>query len=342
MDLYSTSDLLEVIGKMEPISSYWLDLCFPDTYTSDKQEILFDLIDEDRRMAPFVSPMVEGKVMSQRGYSTKVFTPAYLKPKAVVDPNKIQLRRAGEQLTGSMSLQQRYDAAVAGIISDHNKMHMRRREWMAAQAIITGGVTVSGEAYETQNLTFGRAAGQTITLSGAALWSASTGTPLADLETWSRLVQVSTGYPIVRFTMGLDAWDAFISNASVQAYIEQRRAVDISGTIAPVNGAEVAQPRLRIGQFEIWTYYDVYTSDAGVSTDFLDSKTVIGTAPSEAIKGVRCFGAIMDSDASFQTLEMFPKMWKQPDPSVTYLMTQSAPLMVPRRINGTLSAAVIA
>lgn len=342
MDLYSTADLLEVIGKMEPVSSYWTDLCFPETYNSDKEEIMFDLISKDRRMAPFVSPMVEGKVMSQRGYTTSVFKPAYLKPKAVVDPNKIQTRLAGEAITGTLTLQQRYDAAVAGILADHNTMHQRRREWMSAEAIIKGSITVSGDSYETANVNFGRAVNQDVTLSGGALWSAGTANPLADLETWSRRVQKSTGYPITRFTMGLDAWDAFVTHPAIQAYVEQRRAVSIEGTIAPVNGAQVAEPRLRIGKFEIWTYYDVYEADNGSETEFLDSKSVIGTAPAEAIKGLRCYGAIMDSDASYQTLELFPKMWKQQDPSVTFLMTQSAPLMVPRRINGTLAAKVLA
>ena len=39
---------------------------------------------------------------------------------------------------------------------------------------------------------------------------------------------------------------------------------------------------------------------------------------------------------------MFPKMWDQEDPSVTFLMTQSAPLPVPVNINNTLRARVVA
>ena len=47
-------------------------------------------------------------------------------------------------------------------------------------------------------------------------------------------------------------------------------------------------------------------------------------------------------DADLQALDIFPKMWKNPDPSVIYLMSQSAPLMIPSRPNCTLRARVVA
>ena len=54
-----------------------------------------------------------------------------------------------------------------------------------------------------------------------------------------------------------------------------------------------------------------------------------------AINGISCYGAIMDRRAQLQALSMFPKVWDEEDPSVTYSMTQSAPLMVPLRPNNT-------
>jgi hypothetical protein len=57
--------------------------------------------------------------------------------------------------------------------------------------------------------------------------------------------------------------------------------------------------------------------------------------------GVRAFGAILDSKAGLQALPIFAKMWDQEDPSVTFVMSQSAPLMVPRDPNGSLYASVL-
>ena len=56
-------------------------------------------LDTARRLAPFVSPLVAGKAERSRGYSTRSFTPAYVKPKHVVEPSKAMKRRAGERLT---------------------------------------------------------------------------------------------------------------------------------------------------------------------------------------------------------------------------------------------------
>ena len=59
------------------------------------------------------------------------------------------------------------------------------------------------------------------------------------------------------------------------------------------------------------------------------------------IGGVRGFGAIRDKRAGLQALEVFSKMWEEEDPSVEYLMSQSAPLMVPRNPNATFKIKVV-
>jgi hypothetical protein len=60
---------------------------------------------------------------------------------------------------------------------------------------------------------------------------------------------------------------------------------------------------------------------------------VIGTGGS--LNGTRCYGAIRDKRAGLAAMSLFPKMWDQEDPSVTYTMTQSAPLMVPGNPNNS-------
>jgi hypothetical protein len=71
----------------------------------------------------------------------------------------------------------------------------------------------------------------------------------------------------------------------------------------------------------------------GYEIEMMDSYDVVGTGPQ--LRGTRCFGAIMDKKAQLRSLELFPKMWDQEDPSQTFTMTQSAPLMVPGEPNGS-------
>ena len=56
--------------------------------------------------------------------------------------------------------------------------------------------------------------------------------------------------------------------------------------------------------------------------------------------GVRAFGAIMDVDANLQSLTLFPKMFKVDDPAGVFVMTQSSPLMIPRRPDGSMKVNV--
>jgi hypothetical protein len=85
-DLYSTATLLGVV-RVQPVeSSYWLDNFFGRQINFDTEEIMFDRVTSQRRLAPFVSPVVQGRVMRTRGYETRTFRPAYTKPMHVGTP----------------------------------------------------------------------------------------------------------------------------------------------------------------------------------------------------------------------------------------------------------------
>src|SRR5690349_23890676 len=112
-DLYGTATLIEVLRVQKPNSAYWLDSFFGRTINFASEEILFDKVTQQRRLAPFVSPVVQGRVMRKQGYTTTTFRPAYTKPKHVVDPNRQFSRLAGEAIGGNLTPAQRWNAAVA-------------------------------------------------------------------------------------------------------------------------------------------------------------------------------------------------------------------------------------
>lgn len=344
MDLYDTNTLIEVISVQKPASTYWLDLCFPRELQFDTQEILFDQIPEYRNLAPFVAPNVQGRVMRERGFTTKSFRPAYIKPKGVINPFRAIPRRAGEKITGSLSLEQRFDAIVAEQMATQRQQVERRWEWMAARAIIDGEVTVAGDDYPSQTVEFGRHTDLTVQLTGADRWSQNTATPLTDLEDLRTASFRLAGTAIDRVTMGLTAWGYFTSFSAVTDLLK----ADIRGSTTEFNRSiGTGQPfefrgflagQGGVGRLELWTYNDTYHDESDVAQPFLDQNTVVGTGP--GISGYRCFGAIQDIGARLQAMSMFPKMWNQEDPSATYAMTQSAPLMVPAQPNGCFSMSV--
>ena len=344
LEIYSTADLLDVIRVQKGITPYWLNL-FPRVIRSDKEEILFDQVtDGTKELAPFVAPNVQGRVLRERGYNTKAFKPAYVKPKHVVDPSRAIPRMAGEAIGGELTLAQRYDAIVAENMRTERIQIENRWEWMAARAVIDGEVTVVGEDYPSVTVNFGRDASLTGTLLSTAQWGAADADPLSDIEDYRRRVHKLSGTTITRLTFGLDAWALFTANQEVRELLntsyrgsdtEFNRAV-AEGTPYEYRGTLSGQRGM--GRLELYTYAESFVDQDGVAQDILHPLDVVGTGP--GLQGVRCFGAIKDKRAGLKALEMFPKMWDVEDPSVTYTMTQSAPLMVPAQPNASFKLTV--
>ncbi|HEB76895.1 MAG TPA: major capsid protein, partial [Methylothermaceae bacterium] len=135
-----------------------------------------------------------------------------------------------------------------------------------------------------------------------------------------------------------DAFDAFMFNPNVQTALDNRRLQQNEMKLAAV-AKEGGEYRYSFGSIDIYEYGGHYTDDNGVTQPILPSGTVI--VGSTFMEGVRAFGAIRDEAAGFQAMPYYPKSWVDQDPSVRYLLMQSAPLVVPTRVNASLAATVL-
>jgi hypothetical protein len=353
-ELWNTADLLEVAyaDETKPQDGFWLR-DYPIVFTSEAQEIYFDKLPvRDRRLAPFVSPNVQGRVMRSRGRQVASFAPAYVKPKHVVDPSQAIARRAGEPIgllgAQTLSLEERYDAKVAENMRTEREMIERRWDWLACQATTYGSVVISGEDYPTKTVDFGRDPSLTTTLLGGAQWDETTSDPLADIRA-SRKAAFELGRaPVNRFVFGTDAWNAFSAKPQVQDLLDKQKGGSASdynrtgltdgnpyeymGQISGPNGA---------GRIDLWTYANDYEDpEDGLIKQFLNPADVVGIGGN--LGGVRAFGAIMDKKAGLKALPIFPRMWEEDgDLTGTYTMTASAPLMVPTNPNNTFRIRVV-
>lgn len=349
MGVLDTATLLEVQRVQKTPTSFWLEKCFPRQINFTTEFIAFDRVNEDyRRLAPFVAPNVQGKVMAQEGSDMVNFKPAYVKPKHIVEPDAVLVRKPGEALgSGSMTPAQRRDATVADLLARHKTMHTMTREWMAAKAIIDGKVTIEGENYPKVTVDFRRDASLTILLVGAAKWDVGTSTHLADIKAARVAANSKSGAVIRDLVFGANAWALFSAKTDVQALLSTQSRGSDSDFTKMVDGFEDSVEYLGqmsgingSGLVRMWLYSGKYRDEAGVLQDIMDTNTVVGV-DFAAVQGHRCFGAIRDGKAGFQPLDMFPKMWEDEDPWAEYIMTQSAPLMVPAQPNATFSMKVV-
>jgi len=337
--LFSTNAMLGIIAGLPRPSSFLLDLFFPLIQEEATEEIHFDVKDGTRRLAPFVSPLVAGKLVEAHGFETKTFKPAYIKPKMVIDTNRPLKRVAGEKIGGEIHPGQRVEILTADMLDEQVQMIQRRMEVMASETLRTGMVTVSGDQYPTQVVDFGRESGHTITLEGAERWGQSGVKPLALLDAWSLMVLKRSGTKPTTVVMDVDSWSVFKEDEDVRKRLDTRRVIDARlsmGGPAGTGGTYMGT----VDGFDIWAYAEWYIDpEDGEEKPVMPTGTVIMGSP--AIEGTRAFGAIRDGDAGYRAIQFFPKSWADQDPSVRYVMTQSAPLTVPTRPNASLCANVL-
>ena len=329
-----TTTLLGIISRLTPYDVFLLNLIFSEVVTFDTAEIGFDKIFQDHTLAPFVSPMLAGKANTQEGALQKTFRPAYVKPKDVVDPQRVLRRRPGEAIGGSMTAEARRNAIVVDILDEQRQRITNRLEWMASSLLRTGQIVVSGESYKTSVVDFGRAAGNTVTLLTDARWGQSAEDPLGDLQDWMDRMDA----PCTHIIFGNGAFTKFAKNADVKELINTRRGSDTTLELAPAKMKAAYRGRLGGAGPELWTYSGWYIDEEGNQVKFVQDNEVI--LVSQGATGVRAFGAILDGKANYQALEYFPKVWQNEDPAVEFCMTQSAPLPVLPLINSTVCATV--
>jgi hypothetical protein len=344
MDIFSTQYLSEVVRNVKRVPSFFLDTFFSRVQNFVTEEVYFDEVTENPRVAPFVHPMQAGKIIESQGFQTKSFKPAYVKPLLAFTPNQAIKRMAGEALSGSMTPQQRMLASVAQRVSDLNSMWLRRLEIMAAEAVIFGRQTIKGEGFD-KVVSFGRDGAMTFALIEGAKWDVvgADGIGTADIpeqiEAWGSLL-TDRNCSAEILIMDTKAWAKFRKNRLVMEDLDRNNKGSSSQIITSpmINEDGVPQYKGMIGSVEVWVYNATYTDPlTGASTRLLADNTAVLTG--RRIEGVRCFGAIMDLD-SLVSESLFVKSYTENNPSVRYILGQSAPLMVPYRANGAVTVTV--
>lgn len=337
-----THTLLGMYRDVPAPINYFRNLLVGSVFTSEDEWIDFGKITEDRQLAPLVIPTAQGRPIFKEAASVARFKPAYVKPKDPISPSRVLKRRPTENIfqPNTLTPYQRYLQLAGDILSAHRRSIENRLEWLAAEAALYGKVTLSGPDYPTTIVDFGRDASHTITLAGANLWS-SVDAPIVDqLNTWvEKIRRAPFGGPVTRVTIGKNVVGPFLKNKQVLA----TRDLLVRGTDgqpgATIRAGDYSEMIFRMGNLEVWTTSDWYTKPDGSVGEFMNPNGVLLSGPN--LNMVECYGAILDFDAQLRALPVFPKQWKQDDPSATYLMTQSAPLQVPVNPNNTLFATVL-
>lgn len=332
-------------------ASRWLEMFYPNAHMSEQEEIMFDKIDATREIAPYMLPNLPGRpIYRGSGERIETFKPAYTKPKDAVRPNQALKLQPGE-LSKRLALQTpeaRYNSKVIEITRFHRDAITRLWEYMGARALIDGQITInyavdSGSPAHAVTIDFGRDAGHNIVKGAGTRWGDAGVNAWDDLQAWFDLAAAAEfGAAPTDVFMGKDAYTAFMADTNVQAKLNK----DIRGTESVnLDGGLIVKDPLdpftlvgRLGTVNVWLVSGVGNTfkSNGTTVDILKANEVL--LASRAVDGVKAFGAILDAKADLQPAEIFSKMWDQEDPSARFIMSQSAPLMIPVNTNATVKA----
>jgi hypothetical protein len=355
-ELWSTRKLLGVFRDVKPETRYFGQF-FTKQMRSDDEWIDFEKLPvRNRELASFVKPMGRGKGVTAQVVQGYRFKPANLVVEDSVDPLRPLTFQPGidfsmlEGGNGRLSPMQRKELIKAQMAQDLIDMVERRWEWMRAQAIINGTVVCAYVDGSSVTVDFQRAAGHTETLGGGNRWGDS-GVSILDhiASIVDEMNAAAFGGVPTRITMGGGVAAVMRNDEEIKAHMD----INMTGGVHRVDrGLAPADKVYKFGELfiggasgqviELWVNNETYTVD-GSETRYLANNAIVATSTATAINGYECFGMIVDPDAEYQPLPLFPKNFQTGERvKVENLSVESAPLFVPINPNATYKATVIA
>jgi hypothetical protein len=339
IDLYQTRDLIGVLKQMKPARSFLLETFFKKQKVHTTRSFDIDIIKGKRRVAPYVKPVMAGKVMDRDGYTTNSYTPPTVKPMKTMGPEDLGLREPGhtiyEEGDSPASMASR---KVGEYLADMEEAILRAEEIQASQALQTGKVTITGDGYNGMEIDFLMPAAHLVTLLTTERWGQTTGTPMKNLETWTQLVSKDSGiFPNIAI-FGATAWQNFKDREVVAGGTFDMLKVT-TGQIDPKqlpNGVKYLG-YLQEQNLDCYQYVEYYQDSNGVDQPLINANSVI--LGNDNVECTRHYGLIEDLEVN-GAVKRFPSNWIERNPSRLMVMLQSAPLMAMHQSDAFFCATV--
>ena len=346
VNMFETRTMLRALEQMKAARKFLLDTFFKGIEVHDTLNVDIDIIKGTRRMASFVHPRSDGKLVERGGYQTKTYKPPYIKEIIPTEAANLMLRAAGETIyQQNVGLPAQRAARQLGLdLAELDDMITRREEWMAAQALFTGQITVIGDGVDDM-IDFGYESDHKVVLTGTARWDQVADTdksdPLTDFRHWRRRVIQDSGISPDTVVMGSEAIDAYLNHPKVQGVLDNRR-IDM-GQIDPraLPDGVTYYGHIKEGGLDVYGYDEWYLDENGDEQPMVPPKKLL--LGSTNARTARHYGMIQDMDAEANfAVSRYPKSWTEKRSGVRMLMMQSAPLVVPHQIDAFMWAQVIA
>ncbi len=347
VSIYEPRTMGRVVQKLPPVRTFFRSTFFRNEETFVTKNVDVDFKKGSRKVAPFVSRLIGGKIVPNTGYETKTYTPPLVAPEKVTTIDDLLERRPGENMFSGRTPAERAVLKMSEDFVELREQITRREELMCAQAIFTGQIPVIGDGVN-EVIDFHFTNKEKIT-TAAKKWTADTSDPIADLKRWHETVQ-KTGFTNCDIcVMGSDVANAFVNNAKVKDLLDVKNyALAVIQPKQLPNGTTyigtIHELGLDIYKYNEWYLDDWTNPDAPEDKPLVpaDSLALLSTSANYSMY----YGAITLIDEAtgvFRTVEgkYVPDTWAKRKPARRFLSLSSAPLCVPHDVDSWFVATPI-
>jgi hypothetical protein len=335
---YETKTLLAPFDEGPLVPSFLRDTFFTGREYPATPLIEFDFRRGRRKMAPFVAPLVGGKLMERQGFETRFFRAPRIAPVRALRVPDLEPRMMGESIYSARSPADRAAELLAEDAVFCDEAISRREEWMCRQVLVNGALTVTADTGYQMVVDY------TQSSAGAAnnhyvpttKWDQAGSDPLADLEA-ARLATIKdSGISPNIALFGVNAAKVFVRNAQVGTLLDKMRFS--IATIEPIIKDPAVVIFGRVPGLELYEYAEYFEDDAGTIFPMLPDNFVMllsTETPNKIVYGA--FTQLEDVKAKrfvTYTTDRIPFIYGDEEGGALYYRLTSCPLPMPVDILG--------
>jgi hypothetical protein len=336
---YETKTMLAPFEEGPLVSTFLRDTFFTGRDYPATPLIEFDFKRGRRKMAPFVAPLVGGKLMERQGFETRFFRAPRIAPVRALRTPDLEPRMMGETIYSGRTPADRAAELLADDAIFCDEAISRREEWMCRNVLVNGKITVTADTGYSLVIDY------TESSAGAAnnhdvpavKWDVASGSdPLADLETARLNVIKASGIAPNVALFGVNAAKVFIRNPQVSTLLDKQR-FEIAN-ITPIIQSNSVVRFGRVPGMELYEYAEYFEDDAGTIFPMLPDNFVMilsTDTPNKIVYGA--FTQLEDAKAQrFVTYQQsrIPFVYGDEEGGALFYRLTSCPLPMPADILG--------
>lgn len=351
INLYQTQFMLPVVQQILPRHTFLRDRYFRDGTVFPTEDVLCEYKDGDKKIAPFISPRMDGVTSYRDGYRTYRYTPAMIGEKRTLTIDDLNRKGFGEGLFSNITPAQRQAQILSQDLRDMTDHIIGTEEEMAAQCILNNAITekvyhgeIGSNDYTEWEISYFEGDSNPAQFTPAAVWSETSKDILKDLKAMADML-LAKGLPVTDFVCAPDVAEIMVNNETIQKFLDNRRYElgRVEPKELPSGVAYICTLNAYGVSLDVFSYAEQYEDVDGTTKQYMPAGYGFVSAPGA---GEAIYGAISQLEQEtgiFATYaqKRVPKYIADAKNNVRTIQLTSRPLLKPLQMNPWISAKLL-